>query len=61
MQIFLELTTGELINTHWLNNVYVEDTNCIFELVNGAKYTEKYDSADEAQNRCDEVHTKLTT
>ena len=58
--MFIELTTGELINTFWLNNVYVEDTSCIFEMVNGAKYKEVYTSQSDAQDRCDEIHSQLT-
>lgn len=58
--MFIELTTGELINIYWLFNVYVEDKACVFELVNGAKYKEEYSSEQDAQDRCDEIHTQLT-
>ena len=60
MDMFIELTTGQLINIFWLNNVYVEDTNCIFEMVNGAKYIEEYTDQNDAQDRCDDIHSQLT-
>ncbi len=60
MEMFIELTTGQLVNIFWLNNVYTEDTDCVFEMVNGAKYKEHYDNAEDAENRCNTIHSKLT-
>lgn len=61
--MFLQLKDGTLINKYWLNNVYVdtEDTKyiVIYEMVNGSKHKEVYDTEAEANTRKDSIITTL--
>ena len=61
--MFFELNDGTVINKHWLNNVFIDendDTKVVYEMVNGSKHYEQFDTAQEASNRKDEVVTMLT-
>lgn len=61
--MFLQLKDGTLVNKYWLNNVYVdtEDTKyiVIYEMVNGSKHKEVYDTEAEANTRKDSIITTL--
>lgn len=63
--MFMELKDGKLLNTIWLNDIiYETDTEensktVQYEMVNGAKIKEVFDSAEEASARKEEVKTKL--
>ena len=61
--MFLQLKDGRLVNKYWLNNVYVdtEDTKyiVIYEMVNGSKHKEVYDTEAEANTRKDSIITTL--
>lgn len=61
--MFLQLKDGTLINKYWLNNVYVdtEDTKyiVIYEMVNGSKHKEVYDTEAEANTRKDSIIATL--
>ena len=64
--MFLQLKDGALVNIFWLNNVYVdtedtEDTKyiVIYEMVNGSKHKEVYDTEAEANTRKDSIIATL--
>lgn len=61
--MFLQLRDGTLVNKYWLNNVYVdtEDTKyiVIFEMVNGSKHKEVYDTEADANTRKDSIIATL--
>ena len=61
--MFLQLKDGTLVNKYWLNNVYVdtEDTKyiVIYEMLNGSKHKEVYDTEAEANTRKDSIITTL--
>lgn len=61
--MFLQLKDGTLVNKYWLNNVYVdtEDTKyiVIYEMVNGSKHKEVYDTEAEANTRKDSIIATL--
>lgn len=62
--MFLQLKDGTLVNKYWLNNVYVdtEDTKyiVIYEMVNGSKHKEVYDTEAEANTRKDSIIATLS-
>lgn len=61
--MFLQLKDGTLVNKYWLNNIYVdtEDTKyiVIYEMVNGSKHKEVYDTEAEANTRKDSIIATL--
>ena len=60
--MFFELNDGTIINKHWLNNVFIDendDTKVVYEMVNGSRHYEQYSTAQEAQDRLDEVKVIL--
>lgn len=61
--MFLQLKDGEMLNTHWLNDVFIEENEnnkVVFEMVNGSKKIEEYSSDTEAEARKEEVYKLLT-
>lgn len=62
--MFLQLKDGTLVNKYWLNNIYVdtEDTKyiVIYEMVNGSKHKEVYDTEAEANTRKDSIIATLS-
>lgn len=62
--MFLQLKDGTLVNKYWLDNIYVdtEDTKyiVIYEMVNGSKHKEVYDTEAEANTRKDSIIATLS-
>lgn len=61
--MFFELNDGTIINKHWLNNVFIDEndnTKVVFEMVNGNKHYEQFNTDKEASDRKDEVVIMLT-
>lgn len=61
--MFIELNDGQLINTYWLNTLFKDEedaTRVVFEMVNGVKRYEKFDTVEEADDRIGELITLLT-
>ena len=61
--MFLQLKDGTLVNKYWLNNVYVDTEDAkyivIYEMVNGSKHKEVYDTEAEANTRKDSIIATL--
>lgn len=56
--MFFELNDGTIINKHWLNNVFIDEndnTKVVYEMVNGSRHFEQYNTEQQAQNRLEEV------
>ncbi len=61
--MFFELNDGSVINKHWLNAVLIDEqdnTKVVYEMVNGAKRYEQFNTAEQANTRKEEVVIMLT-
>ena len=61
--MFLQLNDDTLVNKYWLFNVYInpaDNTQVVYEMVNGGKVYEKFGDSTKASTRLTAVITELT-